>query len=322
MRQQIVKAVGGTVSVDFPRAVDSSPAPTVTITRSDGGAVDGTPVVDSLATASTLSHTFDPNGDAGTLEPETRHLTPLSVNTLATVPAKGTVVDIYSQARKQHQVTQVLSANLAGASLLRRTEITTRDLLQFPLEKDDTIKGVSVSYTLSAVQVPRIEQSYRAVFKANIDGVTYRRETVFDVGLRESYNPASVLSLKAAWPNLADSESDEWEDLHGQPAIDIAWQQVSDALLARGRNPNRCREPDTLQPMIVNRALRHLAMFGHVPSIWLEDIKGWLSQLDDDFKGLLDTGVTGVNQWYDDEDDGTQQATETVSKERFIRLTR
>jgi hypothetical protein len=153
-------------------------------------------------------------------------------------------------------------------------------------------------------QCPSIETDLRAVFTATVRGATEVREVVFDIGLRSSDNPAGVRDLLEAWPDLQYSETREFTALYGLPALDRAWTLVHYRISAMGYNANRVRDTGPLVPLIVNRALRGLALTGSVPPIWSDNVSGYLATLDKEYEEALAVTIPGLS-WYDDTDQGT-----------------
>jgi hypothetical protein len=201
-------------------------------------------------------------------------------------------------------------------------ELGLTDPISITLASGDLGQGVEASYTVQAVQCPNVAQNFRATFTATVDGSTVRRETIFDAGLRESFNPATVADVRQAWPDFWRSELEEWAGLRGLPALWAGYDRVETRIFASGRNPNRIRDARPLVPLIVNRAFREMSLNGLVPSAWTDKIGDYIDRLDKDFDVLLIETLSAV-QWYDDFDNGTGGLTDGSPPARGrIRLSR
>ena len=310
MRPQIVKARGGTIGTLFPKRPSSA---TVTIKRYSNGDLDDTAVEDSVATVHALE--LEVTADAVSLASGNREIPSVEVTLVdddipTAGPREGDVIEIASVAGRRSYVTTITEVMITDATEVPAlATIVVRDPLPFAVVAGDTLKGVRVSYTLTAAQVPRVEQNFRAVFRATVAGAEMEREVIFDVGLRESYNPATVIDVKESWPDLAESEVIEWQNTGAAPALDSSWEDVCRKFFSVGKNPNRIRDVLSLRPLVVNRVFRRLAMFGLVPAVWADKVPEYIALLDSTFATLFGEVIAGV-QWYDDEDDGIATSVE------------
>lgn len=306
MRAQIPKLIGGTVRAVFP-----GPPTGVTVTVTGGGGSNLiTPVVDAAGTPSDLALTVNPD-DTADADPVAGDLS-LVVGCLKTrLPRIGEAFELASAATLERQIQTVRAFRKTGESTADSDnwilEIDVTDPLVCGFTTGDTGTGIEASIVISGANCPNIAQNHRAVFTATVNGFEVRRETIFDVGLRESYNPATVADLRQAWPDHWRSELEEWAGLRGLPALVAGYDRLETRIFATGRNPNRIRDTRPLVPLIINRAFREMAVFGLVPSTWTDKIPEYIAFLDRDFDALLIDSLSGV-QWYDDFDSGNTGA--------------
>jgi len=291
MRPQIEIAHGGTLYADLP-AVPTSGTLRVTIKRASGCDLDDTAVVDTVVTDPLHISLVAGAGSIGDLSICTPGL-------LAVLyPAKGETLRIVSGDTGQTQTTQIRDIDAQAERIYLRKPLTA------PVGSGDILLRSRVSITLSAEQCPRIEQNHRAVFSALADGARITSEVIYDVGLRPSRNPASVVDLDSAWPDMHLSVPVEWIATEADTALAEGWRAVCQGLRAARRNPNRVRDDSVLVPLIVARALRHMARFGHVPAIWQDALTDWIKLLDEEYAEDLQQVLSGL-LWYDDDDQGT-----------------
>ena len=321
MRLQIPKSIGGAVRAVFP-----GPPSDVSVTIKTGGGGDllGVSVNDAAAIPSALSVEINPENDPD-LEPQSGDLAVTVARNGTYLPRVGDALEFANASTLERQVNSIRSVRKTGVvpdpdgrAIL---ELGLTDPLAFALASGDLGKGIEASYTVQASQCPNVAQNFRATFTATVDGHTVRREVVYDVGLRESYNPASVSDIRQRWPDFWRSELEEWAGLRGLPALWSAYDRVETRIFATGRNPNRIRDVAPLVPLIVNRAFREMALNGLVPSAWTDKIGEYIAQLDKDFDALLLETMSAV-QWYDDFDNGTGGLTAGPRQIGGIRLSR
>lgn len=314
MRRQIAQSIGGKVTASFPGLPEN---PTVTIKTASGADLPGGAVVSAEAETTSLSVTIAEDTVAGAVD--------FACACLASNPPKVGATVCFVNATTLETATGLIRAVVKTGEVAESdpAEITIvlslQDPLPIPLTEGDKGTGVEASFTLTAEQCPYIEQNRRAVFTATVQGESIQRETIFDVGLREQYNPATVNDIRAVWPDMWRSECIEWADLRGGPALDNAYNRVELRIATTGKNINRIRDTGPLVPLIVNRALREMAIFGLVPSAWVDNVADYIGQLDKDFAELFEEVMTGL-RWYDDSDFGTTGV--KVKAFNQIRLTR
>lgn len=318
MRQQIPRDIGGTVRAVFPGVPTDV---TVTVKNGSGGDLPGTSIVDAVGTPSTLSLTINPSDTAGA-DPEAGDLEIVASSPAARLPIIGEPIEFVNASTLERQTNAIRSFRKTGTvGLSPLLVVGLTDPLSIPLASGDLGQGIEATITLNATQCPTITQNLRAVFTGTVNGFTVRREVIFDVGLRESCNPATVADLREKWPDHWRSEVEEWTGLRGLPALNTGYDRVETRIFATGRNPNRIRDARPLAPLVVNRAFREMAVFGLVPSAWTDKIPEYIALLDKDFdSGLVDV-LSGV-QWYDDQDQGTSGLLERTVTRGSVTLSR
>ena len=321
MRLQLPKRIGGAVRAAFPGAPS---AVTVTI-KSGGGSDLMVSVVDAEAEVSALEVEINPEADAD-LEPQSGDLEITVAQVGTYLPRIGDQIEFTGADSLETQTNSIRSVRKTGTMPNPDNRailvLGLTDPISVSLTSGDLGKGIEAFYTLTAEQCPNIAQNYRAEFTATVHGFTVRREVIYDVGLRESYNPATVADIRSKWPDYWRSELDEWAGLRGLPALTAAYDRVETRIFAAGRNPNRIRDLGPLVPLIVNRSFREMAGFGLVPSAWTDKIGDYIDRLDRDFDAALVETVAAV-QWYDDTDNGAGGLGQGSAPSRGrIRLTR
>ena len=294
MRPQLVKGTGGRLSVEFSPGL--SALPTVTIKRSGGSDLESAAVVGANLTPSYASATLE----GAALDAEVTEI-PVTFGAGDMLEA-GAAVELRNPSYRTefnivHSVRIDPSDESAGYVKLRHPT-------RYPLEAGATVEGLRYYVDLNGAQCPIIATDFRAVFQApKRNGSTEVKEVIFDVGLRPSDNPASVRDLLEVWPDLRYSETAEWSALHAEPALAKAWDTVFIRIQAAGLNPNRIRDVEPLKPLVVNRAIRALALVGSVPPAWIDALPAFLEVLDKDYVLALDQTLQGLT-WYDNEDTG------------------
>lgn len=291
MRLQIELDQGGVLQAVLPDVPDTGTV-RLTVKRNTGLDLEDAAVVDVvLADPWTRTLAAGASGLVGGREITTVGLA------LADFPEKGAVLQARSVLGGQTQELRVRDVN---ATLQR---IYLREPLTLSLTTSDTLHGVQATYTLLAANTPTVEQNFRALFSATRNGVRMVSELIFDVGLRPSGNPCKASDLVAAWPDVARADLLEKVATGADDALASGADAVEASLFAKGRNPNRLRDVTPLKRLVINRAMRHMALYGLVPTIWTEEIVEWLEELDTTYTSELNMSLAGM-QWYDDDDDG------------------
>lgn len=316
MRQQVIKGIGGRVFVEFP----SRPTVVkVTIKRSNGGDLAGVAVDDADATidpfyllqSADVEDAADVEGTTivGTFQNDAR-------------PVADCPVEIVRpDAARQFNTLSPIWRWIDEGDLIAVVSFRHRLTFDPPAPQGTAVRSLRAWYTLTADQCPLIEENFRAVFTATIDGQPFVREVVYDVGLRDSANPAVVHDLVSEWPDLRYSETSEWRGEAGAQALAGGWDDLQIKIRAKRLNPNRIRDVAPLKPLIVNRAMRRLAITGTVPPAWVAAVPEFLAFLEEEFKAKFADVLAGL-QWYDNDDFGISGANEAAPNLNRIRLSR
>lgn len=316
MRQQLIKGVGGRLFVEWPSRPS---AVVVTIKRASGSDLEGGAVVAAAATADPL-HLIQDQDVADAADVEGRSIVATLQND--TTPEIDCPVEIvkpdgsvqFNSVSAWHWIDE---DNLSAV-------VSFRHAWRFdpPAPQGTSVRSLRSWYTIPAESCQIIEENFRAVFTAMIGGQPVVKEVLYDVGLRDSSNPAGVHDILSEWGDLRYSESAEWAAESGWQAIQGGWQDLQVKIRARRLNPHRIRDVEPLKSLIVNRAMRRLAIVGSVPPAWVADVAGFIEFLDESFKTAFADVLAGL-QWYDNEDTGqTGIASDTAPNFNRIRLTR
>jgi hypothetical protein len=301
MRQQLIKGIGGRLFVEFPSRPS---AVSVTIKRSNGADLQGGAVDAAAATLDPFYLLQDQDvDDAGDVNG--RSIIGTLQNT--TTPDLDCPVEI----RRPDDGLQFNTLSIWRWISEDDAQIVAsfRQPLRFdpPAPQGTSIRSLRAWYTIAAESCALIEENFRAVFTATINGQPVVREVIFDVGLRDNANPALVHDILSEWPDLQYSEAAEWTHEDGFQAVQGGWHDLQIKIRAKRLNPNRIRDVAPLKTLIVNRAMRRLAITGCVPPAWVAAVPEFLQFLDDDFKTKFADVLAGL-QWYDNDDFGTSGA--------------
>jgi len=310
IRTQLEKDQGGEISAVFDVAPTYA-ACTVTIKRGNGNDLEDTAIEDeALPTQPVpLIFPFGTNGAEGERV--------IYAGIAAFLPLDESIYTLYSYTRQEIQLVEIArAARVAGI-----TTITLKQPLRFPVTYGDSMSANAVKCTVTAANCPRVEQNFRAVFAGDVLGVRVVREVIYDVGLRPSYCPATVVALYRKWPDLHQIVPEEWTETDAANALIEGWGLVSDSLWSAQINPNRLRNIDQMEPLVVNRAMWYMAQSGIIPTVWIENLPGFLEHLQSTFDRLFTTILAGV-QWYDDDDDAVADDLESPLTIRSIQLLR
>lgn len=315
MRQQLIKGVGGRLFVEWPSRPS---AVTVTIKRASGTDLPGGAVVDAAATADPL-YLLQDQAVADAADVEGRSLIATLQNT--TTPEIDCPVEVVKP-DGSIQFNTVSAWHWIDENALSAV-VSFRHAWRFdpPAPEGTTVRSLRSWYTIPAESCPVIEENCRAVFTATINGRSVVKEIIYDVGLRDSSNLAEVHDILTEWGDLRYSESAEWAAESGWQAIQGGWHDLQIKIRARRMNPHRIRDVDPLKTLIVNRAMRRLAIVGSVPPVWVTDVAGFIEFLDESFKAAFTDVLAGL-QWYDNEDTATTGTFSDAPNFNRIRLTR
>lgn len=296
LRQQLIKGMGGRLFADFA-SIGRPESATVTIKSATGA--DLTSAVNGAAcTVETgLFTSVEGSADVPAIEGKA-----IPCEYSGDRPKRGASVEVLhpSGLREINVIGWFYDLEPPPGSDPRVMLVLRNPFRVLPTEGTQ-VGSTRVFIDLDHLQCDRVASDFRAVFTAEMQGEQFRREVIYDVGLRDTSNPCGNRDPLNAWPDLRDSETYEWQNEFGAQAVDGGWEDVFRRIQATKNNPNRIRDIGPFEPLIVNRAMRRLALVGSVPPAWNGQQQALIDLLDRDFTAGFAEAMQAVS-WYDAED--------------------